>query len=162
MTGPTHAELAGVVRLVIEHQSVLVNVGYGREARSVACANAFIDVWQAGGGEIGAIVSWPVAAASWLRPACRFAAGAPDAWVVADCAAGWAGFGPRLAAAGAWRARRTVAFSDLADPVLPELAGVEATDGIRGAAVDGSLWAFIQGSLVAPVHSNAPWVSRSD
>lgn len=116
MTGPTAAELATVVRLVVEHQAVLVNVGHGHDPHSIACANAFVEVWQAGGGEIGTIVSWPAVAASWLRPACRFAAGAPDAWVVADCPTGRTGFGRRLAAAASWRAQRTVAFSWLAEP----------------------------------------------
>jgi hypothetical protein len=148
--GPTPAELATVVGLVGTHRVVLVNVGHGRDARSVACATAFVTAWQAEGGDIGAIVSWSAAGASWLRPACRLAAGAPDAWVVADSPAGWTGFGQRLAATGLWRARRTVAFSGLADPMLPELAGSEATDGVRGAAADGLSWAFTDGRLVLP------------
>ncbi len=146
-------ELETVLALVRKHRAVLVNVGHGRSARSVADAEAFVEAWRERGGEIGAVVSWPATAASWLRPACRLAHGAPDAWVVADEREGWAGFGRRLAAQAAWRARRTVAFGGLADPGLPELAGWCATEGLSGADRDGRAWTFVDGRL-----ENAPWM----
>lgn len=146
---PTKAELSTVVELVHTHRAVLVNVGHGRNPQSIAAAGAFVEEWKAIGGEIGAIVSWPAVAASWLRPACRLAAGAPDAWVIADGIDGWAGFGKRLAATGSWRARRTVGFATLADPRLPSVVGFDATEGLHGAFSDGTAWAFRDGLLVA-------------
>ncbi len=145
---PSQAELATVVELVHTHRAVLVNVGYGREPRSITCANAFVELWEASGGQIGAVVSWPIIAASWLRPACRLAAGAPDAWVVADTIDGWVGFGRRLSAARSWRASRTVAFAGLADSRLPTVAGHEASEGLCGALPDGTPWTFRGGLLV--------------
>ncbi|KAA2259397.1 hypothetical protein F0L68_20845 [Solihabitans fulvus] len=142
-------EVMAVVELVRQQRAVLVNVGHGRDPDSVSNASAFVETWQSMGGEVGAVVSWPAVAASWLRPACRFAAGAPDAWVVADEVAGWTGFAPRLVATGLWRSARTVAFGSLADPGLPELVGFEATDGLRGARPDGSAWTFRDGVLIS-------------
>lgn len=145
--GPPPAELATVIRLVREHRPALVNVGHGRTAHSIACARAFGEAWEAGGGAIAAMVSWPQVAASWLRPACRLVAGFPDVWVIAEQADGWTGIGRRLVATGVWRPARTVAFAGLASPRLPALAGAEATDGLRGSLPDGTAWTFRDGSL---------------
>ncbi|GAA2795150.1 hypothetical protein GCM10010470_32660 [Saccharopolyspora taberi] len=136
-----NAELAKVVELLRSMDAVLVNVGHGRGERSTADADAFVRAWADGGGELGTVVSWPATAASWLRPACRFAAGAPDAWVVAAEPGEWTGIGPRLAATGLWRPHRTVAFSGLAG-----LA--DGVDGLRGATEDGAGWMFFDGQLV--------------
>jgi hypothetical protein len=137
-----------VVVLLEARGARLVNVGHGRDPRSLACAGAFQRAWRAAGGEVGAVVSWPATAASWLRPARRLAAGAPDAWVVADQVSGWCGLGPRLAATGSWWACRTVAFAALADPGLPSLVGPDATEDLHGALPDGSPWTFRDGRLV--------------
>ncbi len=145
---PSLVEVETVVERVRTHRAVLVNVGHGRAPRSIACAGAFIEHWQATGGQIGAVVSWPSVAASWLRPARRLAAGAPDAWVIADTIDGWTGIGRRLAATGPWRAWRTVAFGGLADPRLPTLAGFEASEGLSGSLPDGTPWTFREGILV--------------
>ncbi len=145
---PSRAELATVVGLVRALRADLVNVGYGRTPRSIASANAFIESWEAAGGQIGAVVSWPSVAASWLRPAGRLAAGAPDAWVVADTTEGWASIGRRLAATGRWWAPRTIAFEGLADPLLPSVTGFEASEGLSGSLSEGTVWTFRDGLLV--------------
>lgn len=135
-------ELDTVLSVLARHRAVLVNVGHDRDEDSRRRAAEFLDAWT---GEVGAVVSWPSAAASWLRPACRFAAGAPDMWVVAAGPSGWPGFGRRLAATEAWRPTRTVAFSGLAAPELPLLAGREATEGMCGALAGGGSWRFANG-----------------
>ncbi|MBO2454712.1 hypothetical protein J4573_47020 [Actinomadura barringtoniae] len=142
-------ELATVLRLLEAGGAHLVNVGHGRSPAARQAAEAFQRAWA---GEIGAVVSWPARAASWLRPATRLAAGAPDAWVIADTAAGWAGPGRRLAETGIWRASATIAFAGLADPALPGLAGHHATEGLRGAAADGSVWLIDDGALIQLAH----------
>src|SRR4051812_39956353 len=101
-------ELDAILAMLARRGAVLVNVGHGRDEDSRRQAATFVDAWD---GEIGVVVSWPAEAASWLRPARRFAAGAPDAWVVADTATGWAGFGRRLAENPSWEPARTVAFA---------------------------------------------------
>lgn len=140
-------ELATILRLVGAHRPTLVNVGHGRSPHSAARAQAFIEAWEAGGGTIGATVSWPPAAASWLRPACRLVAGHPDAWVIADDPAGFPGMAHRLIATGIWRPTRTIAFYALADPALPALAGPETTEGLCGAHPNGTPWTFTDGHL---------------
>ncbi|WP_245645882.1 hypothetical protein [Pseudonocardia acaciae] len=142
----SRAELAAVLELTAALAG-LVNVGHGRDPGSRARAAAFTAAWTGLGGEIGSVVSWPAAAASWLRPASRLVAGSPDAWVVADGSDGWRGVGPRLLDTGRWRADRTVGFAGLGVPELPLLAGREVTDGLRGAGVDGRTWSFGNGLL---------------
>jgi hypothetical protein len=143
------AELAAALELTaaLRPAAVLVNVGHGRDPGSRARAAAFVAAWTARGGEIGTVASWPATAASWLRPATRLVAGAPDAWVVADRPEGWRGIGPRLLATGRWRAERTVAFAGLGTPELPFIAGRPATDGLRGAGGDGGTWFVVDGWL---------------
>lgn len=145
------AEIATVVRLVQAHRARLITVGHGADRRSRACAEAILAAWRDLGGEVNAVVSWPAVAASWLRPASRLVAGAPDAWVVADGVPGWCGLGPRLVSAGGWRAPRTIAFAGLADPELPSQAGSEATEGLRGALPDGRAWTFRDGHLITEI-----------
>jgi hypothetical protein len=142
MAGMT--ELDAILAVLARRRAGLVNVGHGRDEDSRRRATSFLDAWE---GEVGVVVSWPSDAASWLRPARRFAAGAPDAWVVADTAAGWAGFGRRLAETVSWEPGRTVAFAGLADPSLPLVVGRAATDGVCGAFADGGLWRFAGGLL---------------
>ncbi|MFG2001468.1 hypothetical protein ACGFNU_20190 [Spirillospora sp. NPDC048911] len=144
-TRPADAELDAMLRLLEGEGARLVNVGHGRSPASAARARAFLDAWP---GDVGAVVSWPAAAASWLRPARRLAAGAPDAWVIADEPAGWAGIGPRLAATGLWRAHATFAFTGLAGPRLPALAGPESTEGLRGVTAGGRIWEINDGAAV--------------
>lgn len=136
-------ELDAVLAVLARWGAGLVNVGHSRDEDSRRRAGLFLDAWE---GEVGAVVSWPADAASWLRPARRLAAGAPDAWVVADTAAGWTGFGRRLAETS-WEPARTVAFAGLADPSLALVAGRPATDGMCGAFTDGGLWRFAGGLL---------------
>ncbi|WP_157357359.1 hypothetical protein [Amycolatopsis nigrescens] len=142
-----NVELETVLRLARAHRAVLVNLGHGRDGASLARAELFAEAWLKAGGELGSVVSWPAVAASWLRPACRLASGAPDVWVIADEPAGWAGFGRRLAADGRWRARRTVCFAGLGDPVLPKLAGRPATEGLSGTTATGEPWTFTDAQL---------------
>ncbi|MDQ3404763.1 MAG: hypothetical protein M3548_15445 [Actinomycetota bacterium] len=144
------SELDTVVALVLRKHARLVNLGHGRDTVSVTHAERFIEAWR-GHGDVGHVVSWPAVAASWLRPACRFASGAPDVWVVAAGPTDWAGLGKRLAGT-AWQARRTVAFSALATAELPTLAGTSATDGLSGATADGASWTFFDGRL-----RTGPW-----
>jgi len=140
-------ELRTVLELVRRRGGGLVNIGHSRDTACTARASAFADAWQDSGGLVGAVVSWPERAASWLQPACRLAAGAPDAWVIAGIPPGWAGIGRRLASMSGWTAHRTVAFSGLADADLAVTAAREATEGLAGATGDGATWFFHDGRL---------------
>ncbi|MFI0354867.1 hypothetical protein [Actinomadura sp. 9N407] len=84
-----------------------VAVGHGRDAASTAAAKAFVQAWEASGGEVLAVVSWPERAASWLRQARRLTERAPDAWVVAGAEPGWTRMSRRLRESTDWDPERT-------------------------------------------------------
>ncbi|MFF4248805.1 hypothetical protein ACFYY2_30670 [Streptomyces sp. NPDC001822] len=142
--GPhTEAELAALIALLLsdpDARAGAVAVGSSRDAASRAAADAFTDAWQARGGTVLAVVDWPEAAASWLRPATRLAAGPPDAWVVAAALPGFARLARRLRDSTAWDPSRTYAFASLQDSRLPALAGPDTVHGLRGATAAGGTW----------------------
>lgn len=135
----TGAELAALLRL-IPGTVREVAVGHGRERAHRDAAEAFVSAWEATGRDVTAVVDWPESAASWLRPARRFTAGAPDAWVVAGAPLGWAQMSRRLAHSTGWAADRTYAFASLDSPHLAGLAGPGVLDGLRGVTADGGTW----------------------
>lgn len=125
-----------------------ITVGHARDDASRSAANAIVRAWADHGGEVLGVVDWPEDAASWLRPARRLAAQAPDAWVVAGSPLGWTQMGRRLRHSTDWDPGRTVAFSSLADIRLIELAGPDIFEGLRGALPDGGTWRIRGGLLV--------------
>ncbi|MEU6744355.1 hypothetical protein [Streptosporangium sandarakinum] len=133
----TAAELAALLGLLRAQRPGIrtVTVGHGRDAVSAAAAAAFADAWE---GEILAVVDWPEEAASWLRPARRFTAGSPDAWVVAGVPLGWAQMSRRLRHSTGWRPARTFGFASVTRSAA--LAGPGTLRGLRGAAFDGGTW----------------------
>ena len=77
-----------------------IAIGHGRHPASVAAARARArGVDHRGRWRLDS-VDWPETAASWLRPARRLTAGAPDAWVLADSIAGCAQVASQARAAG--------------------------------------------------------------
>ncbi|MPY93458.1 MAG: hypothetical protein GEV08_10445 [Acidimicrobiia bacterium] len=149
-------QVDAVVAWLFELGATVVSVGHGRDPRSRASAARFVEAWRGLGRldereafarDVDAVVDWPATAASWLRPAQRLVAGAPDAWVVADTPASWAPMARRLRLSTSWAPARTVCFPALATPALPELAGHDATEGLRGVGTDGTRWQFTDGAL---------------
>lgn len=131
--GHTEAELARVLDLVGGAGSVVL--GHGRDPAATAAVEAFERAWD---GEVLAVVDWPEDAASWLRPATRFTAQEPDAWVVAGPPPGWASMARRLRMSTGWDPGRTFGFASIAAAVVP--AGPGTLEGLRGAAADGTAW----------------------
>ncbi|MFF2353241.1 hypothetical protein ACFVVL_26060 [Kitasatospora sp. NPDC058115] len=134
----TEAELAALEGLLPRHAVVVI--GHGRDPASVAAAGAFAARREASGGTVAAVVDWPEEAASWLRQARRFAAPAPDAWVVAAGPRGWAGMSRRLRLSTDWDPSRTVGFAATGSALALALAGPGTLDGLRGATADGRTW----------------------
>jgi hypothetical protein len=122
----TDAELDALVNLIGRARHIVL--GTAADPVSRADGERIAAAW---GGLVLATVTWPETAASWLRPARRFAAPDPDVWVVAATPAGWAGMTRRLQTATPWRPHRTVVTAALADFRLP---------GVRGARADGTTW----------------------
>lgn len=136
----TAAELDAIVALLAQARARAITIGHGRELACQEAAAAFVDAWSACGGQIVTIVDWPEQAASWLRTARRFTAEAPDAWVVAAPALGWAQMARRLRASTGWEPERTFGFAALGTPEAVRLAGRGVLDGMRGASADGGTW----------------------
>ncbi|MBC3840863.1 hypothetical protein GXW82_12980 [Streptacidiphilus sp. 4-A2] len=146
----TGAELRALLRLVAAARPVVrtVTVGHGRDPASEAAALAFAEAWQSRGGQVQALVDWPETAASWLRPARRLTAGAPDAWVVAAGPLGWAQLSRRLRHSTDWTPQRTFGFAMLGDIAVVELAGAGTLRGMSGATPDGGTWR-VGGELIS-------------
>ncbi|WP_260477540.1 Ada metal-binding domain-containing protein [Nonomuraea sp. WAC 01424] len=128
-------ELDGVLTLLRAQRprAEAVVIGHGRDGAHLGAA--FAAAWE---GTVLAVVAWPETAASWLRQARRFTAGAPDAWVVAGAPAGWAGMSERLRRSTDWDPDRTYGFAATARAVA--LAGPGTLEGMRGADTSGEPW----------------------
>jgi hypothetical protein len=146
-TGATGAELDRMVKLALRRDAHSVVLGCGRHASATAAAAGFARRWEASGRIVLDTVTWPEEAASWLRPATRFAAADPDLWVMAGPAGGWAQMTRRLLWSTAWQPGRTIAFAALGlDPVI-ELVGACNLPGLTGATTDGGTWTIRDGEL---------------
>ncbi|MGW1503233.1 hypothetical protein ACWCQW_32530 [Streptomyces mirabilis] len=141
-TPHTEAELAALIGLLTAPKSRIetVTIGHGRDADSLAATEAFAAAWEARGGKVLVSVDWPETAASWLRPARRLTAEAPDAWVLAAAPLGFAQLARRLRHSTDWDPARTFAFASLRDSRLPALTGPDTLHGLRGATTDGATW----------------------
>ncbi|MFJ4191923.1 hypothetical protein [Kitasatospora sp. NPDC089509] len=151
--GHTDAELTSLLCLLstVRPRVHTVAVGHSRDDASRAAAEAFTEAWRARGGAVLAVVEWPEQAASWLHPAQRLTAPAPDAWVVAAAPLGWAQLARRLRHSTGWSPGRTFGFAALADPRAVALAGPDTVDGLRGASADGGTWEVLHGWQVTPL-----------
>jgi hypothetical protein len=134
----TGAELDQLLRMLRIAKASRITIGHGRHHASAAAAAALFDAWTET-GNAAITISWPVDAASWLRPARRLTAERPDAWVIADTPAGMAQLAVRLAGQSDWSPTRTLGFASVASPDLISLTGTWLS-GMRGATSDGCAW----------------------
>lgn len=128
-TRHTAAGLDALLDLLAEEGAGIetVTLGHGRDPHSAAAARAFAQAWESRGGTVLAVVDWPEEAASWLRQARRFAAGDPDAWVVAGPARGWAQMARRLRQSTTWDPRRTFRLASIGNLEVVSSAGAGST-----------------------------------
>ncbi|TDD60508.1 hypothetical protein, partial [Actinomadura rubrisoli] len=134
---PDAAELRVLLGMV---SGEVVTIGHGRDDASRAAAGMFAEAWERRGGVVLDVVGWPEEAASWLRFARRFAAGPPDAWIVAARPAGWARMARRLRQSTDWAPERTYGFASAGSAEAVALAGRGTLEGMRGATADGGTW----------------------
>jgi hypothetical protein len=145
---PTDAELSRMIELALRRGARYVAIGRGRSADAVAAAAAFARRWEAGGGTVLAVVTWPEEAASWLRQATRFAAADPDQWIMAGTPRGWAQMTRRLLWSTPWQPGRTLAFAALGTPRAIALVGAHNLHGLAGATADGGTWTICNGGVM--------------
>lgn len=112
--------------------TALVNTGTRNDAYGVALVGVFEDAWKKGGGRVGKSVKWNPGAATFDSEAQELAGGSPEGWVVIDFPETWAKVGPALVRSGKWDVRRTFTTDALATGSLPNVAGREVTEGMRG------------------------------
>jgi hypothetical protein len=117
-----------------------IAIGHGRHPAPVTAARARHAAWTTAGGGVLDSVDWPETAASWLRPARRLTAGAPDARVLADSIAGCAQVLRRLAQQANWTPARTVGFAGLAGDDLVALTAPISLAGMTGPTATGGTW----------------------
>lgn len=149
--GPTEAEMNRVTELALCRGARHVAVGCGRSASAARTVAAFTCLWEASGGVVLDVVTWPEEAASWLRQATRFDAADPDLWVMAGDPRGWAQMTRRLLWSTPWQPGRTLAFAALGTQHAIKLVGAHNLPGLAGATADGGTWTVFDGNIqVAP------------
>ena len=149
-SGPTGAELRRVTELALRRGARSVTIGRGRSAAAAAAVTEFALRWEAGGGTVLIIVTWPEEAASWLRQAARFTAVDPDLWIMAGPPRGWAQVTRRLLWSTPWQPGRTLAFAALGTQRAIGLVGAHNLQGLAGATASGGTWTVCDGNLRPP------------
>jgi hypothetical protein len=153
----TTAELNRMAELALSRGARTIAIGTGRSLAAIRSAVGFTSRWEAAGGAVLCAVTWPEAAASWLRQARRFAAADPDLWIMAGPAAGWAQMTRRLLWSTSWQPGRTIACAAIGTGHAIGLVGAHNLPGLAGATADGGTWQVSHGNLqIAPVRHDAP------
>jgi hypothetical protein len=148
-SGAASAELSRMTELALRRGARSVAIGGGRSAAAAAAVTAFARRWEAGGGTVLTVVTWPEEAASWLRQATRFAAADPDMWIMAGNPRGWAQMTRRLLWSTPWQPGRTLAFAALGTQRAIRLVGAHNLHGLAGATADGGTWTVCDGGIQA-------------
>jgi hypothetical protein len=144
---PDGDEMDRMTELALCRRAQRVAVGRGRSAAVVRAMAAFTRRWEARGGIVLDVVTWPEEAASWLRQATRFAAADPDLWIMGGPALGWAQMTRRLLWSTPWQAGRTLAFAALGTRPAVDLVGAHNLQGLAGATADGGTWKVCNGNI---------------
>jgi hypothetical protein len=147
--GPTEAEMNRMTELALCRGARRVAIGCGRAAPAAGAVAALTGRWEASGGVVLDVVTWPEEAASWLRQAARFAATDPDLWVMAGAPRGWAQMTRQLLWSTPWQPGRTLAFAALGTQRAVGLVGADNLPGLSGATADGGTWTVSNGNIQA-------------
>jgi hypothetical protein len=145
--GPNGVELSRMTELALRRGARGLAIGRGRSAATATAVTAFARRWEASGGTVLCVVTWPEEAASWLRQATRYAAADPDLWIMAGNPRGWAQMTRRLLWSTCWQPGRTLAFAALGTQRAIGLVGAHNLQGLAGATADGGTWTVCDGSI---------------
>lgn len=143
----TEAELATMVELALRRDARTIAIGRGRSPAAAGAAAGLARRWEARGGTVLDVVTWPEEAASWLRQATRFTAANPDLWVMAGAPVGWAQMTRRLLWSTPWQAERTIAFATVGTDYAIALVGADRLTGLAGATASGGIWTVRDGRV---------------
>jgi len=109
-----------------------VNIGARNDAYGTNLADAFSSAWEDKGGTVGEEVIYDPEQPSYDSEAAQIASGDPDAFVIIDFPETYNKVGPALVRTGDWDPTRAWTVDGLNSSELPESAGEEATEGMRG------------------------------
>lgn len=115
-------------------ETASINVGARNDAFGSALKQLFVKTWKAGGGKIGADVSWDPNQASFDSEARRLVSGSPQGWVIIDFPETFAKVGPALIRTGKWDPGKTFMTDVMSIPASLQQVGKQATVGLRGVA----------------------------
>ena len=110
------------------------NIGARDDTYGTGLADSFSAAWKRRGGKIGQRVVYAAQQGSYDKEAQQIAQGSPDGWAIFDFPDTYAKVGRALSATGRWDARQTWVTDSLAAADLPQRAGFDATEGLRGTA----------------------------
>jgi ABC-type branched-subunit amino acid transport system substrate-binding protein len=130
--GPALA--AAIEQALGSAEGKVVNIGARNDAYGTGLADTFSAEWEKRGGEIGRRVIYDPNQPSYNSEAAQIASGNPDAYVIVDFPETYSKVGPALVRAGRWNASDTWVTDGLKSSSLPNDAGEEATEGMRGTA----------------------------
>jgi ABC-type branched-subunit amino acid transport system substrate-binding protein len=126
--------LAGLVAHAIGRRATVVTANRD-DAYGVDLVREFTRDWRAGGGRVLRNVAYDPEGRNLDGEAGVIASGKPDGWVIVDFPETWARkMGPALVRTGRWDPARTFSADGLRSDTLPESAGRDATEGMRGTA----------------------------
>jgi ABC-type branched-subunit amino acid transport system substrate-binding protein len=114
-------------------EGTTVNIGARNDAYGEGLAGTFSAAWEELGGQIGEEVIYEVEQPNYDSEAQQIASGNPDATVIIDFSDAYPRVGPALARAGV-DFSTTFGTDGLASSSLPQDAGEESTEGMRGTA----------------------------
>jgi ABC-type branched-subunit amino acid transport system substrate-binding protein len=112
----------------------LVNIGARNDAYGTGLADTFTEAWEGKGGRIGQRVVYDPEQPSYNSEAREIVRGDADAFVIIDFPETYTKVGPALVRTGGWGAGATWVTDGLKSGNLPENAGEQATEGMRGTA----------------------------
>ena len=114
-------------------EGMVVNIGARNDAYGTGLAETFRAAWEERGGEIGEEVIYDPDQPTYQSEADQLTSGDPDAYAIIDFPDNYGPrMGPALARTGNFDVGKAFATDGLASAALPEEAGEEATEGMRG------------------------------
>jgi branched-chain amino acid transport system substrate-binding protein len=155
--GPTLADL--VEDALGGAQGKTINIGARNDAYGSNLTETFSKPWQEKGGRIGERVLYDPEQPSYNSEARQIAGGDPDGYVIIDFPETYQKVGPALVRTGDWDPEKTFITDGLASSGLPESAGREATEGMRGTA-PGSPDAGAASEAFDKLYTDAPGPER--
>ena len=155
--GPTLANL--VEDALGGAQGKTINIGARNDAYGSNLTETFSGPWQEKGGRIGERVLYDPEQPSYNSEARQIAGGDPDGYVIIDFPETYQKVGPALVRTGDWDPKKTFITDGLASSGLPDSAGREATEGMRGTA-PGSPDAGAASEAFDKLYTDAPGPER--